>query len=228
VALIVTSDKVYRNDETGLPFRETDPLGGSDPYSASKASAEILTASYRKSFGEEPCVIATARAGNVIGGGDWSEDRLIPDMIRALLVQKPVALRYPAAVRPWQHVLDVNAGYLCFIENLATAPGSTPRACNFGPSDDNPPSVRDLVEALAQMLSAETPGWMMAPGHHPPEASLLRLDCSLAESVLRWRSRLSCTDAISWSADWYGQWSQGGQALALAHAQIDRYLELAL
>jgi len=170
-------------------------------------------------------VLATARAGIVIGGVDWSEDRLIPDMVRALQAQKPVTLRYPDAVRPWQHVLDVNFGYLCYIKNLAIAPASAPRACNFGPSDDNLPSVRELVEELARMFGVEKPGWTMAPGDHPPEATILRLDCALAERTLGWRPHLSCAEAISWSADWYNQWRAGGQALALAHAQIDRYFE---
>ncbi len=172
--LVVTSDKVYENHGEGRPFVEGDRLGGHDPYSNSKACAELLTASFRDSFFSDGAPIATARAGNVIGGGDWSQDRLIPDCVRALEAGEPVSLRYPEAIRPWQHVLEPLSGYLAFAQALVQAPAATPRAVNFGPDPSSFCTVREVVERFSASFSGR-PGWRRDAGTHPKEASALTL-----------------------------------------------------
>ncbi|MBY0432020.1 MAG: CDP-glucose 4,6-dehydratase [Rhodospirillales bacterium] len=220
--LVVTTDKVYENPETGEPFREDMPLGGHDPYSSSKACAEILTASYARSFFKSGAAVATARAGNVIGGGDWAEDRLIPDLIRALDAGRPVVLRHPSAVRPWQHVLEPLAGYLSLAEQLVQAPGTAPGAVNFGPDPKSFLTVAEVVERLGGHFDGR-PGWQRDPGEHPPEAGLLTLSSSLAERRLGWRSRLDGERALAWTASWYKQRRAGASARTLTLQQIEEY-----
>ena len=174
--LVVTSDKVYdNNDNQGRAFREDDPLAGDDPYSASKAASELVARSWRKSFLRKPGspVLGVARAGNVIGGGDWSEDRLVPDVIRAGVKGEPVMLRYPGATRPWQHVLDVVAGYLVYAERLTANPADTPKALNFGPSPRDPAlAPREIVERLQAGFNWKQ-GWtLQADGERLPEKTL--------------------------------------------------------
>ena len=168
--LVVTSDKVYESDGSGRAFAESDRLGGSDPYSGSKACAELVTLSFRKSFYGADAPIATARAGNVIGGGDWSAERLIPDCVRALAAGTPVSLRYPHAVRPWQHVLEPLSGYLALLQALMEFPQSAPRAINFGPAAAESCTVlRGRRESISARDSAANLGWVRDTQEHPPE-----------------------------------------------------------
>lgn len=222
-ALIVTTDKVYANEDRGRDFVEDDRLGGHDPYSASKACAEIATASYAASFfrGDDAARIATARAGNVIGGGDWAEDRLIPDVWRASHCGEAVALRHPQATRPWQHVLEPVAGYLLYLEALA-ARREVPAALNFGPEPGETATVASVAEAMGEALGAGR-GWRQDEGPTPPEMKLLSLDPAAARAALGWRPRLASAEAIRWSAEWYAARDRGADPLALCHDQIDRY-----
>jgi CDP-glucose 4,6-dehydratase len=177
VVLVVTTDKVYRHTDTARPFVEEDQLGGHDPYSASKAAVEIVTASYAQTyFDPRGIAVATARAGNVLGGGDWAEDRLGPDVWRAAKTGDPIKLRYPNATRPWQHVLDPLSGYLMFIERLAADPRGISRALNFGPDNRSPQmTVKDVSGVLAAALGSP-PSWSEALGPQPTEMQHLTLD----------------------------------------------------
>lgn len=218
-ALIVTSDKVYRN-EGGRALVETDALGGDDPYSASKAACEILAASHRASFTDLP-PIATARAGNVIGGGDFGRDRLIPDLVRAKLAGQPLTLRNPEATRPFQHVLDVVAGYLILAETLAR--GDAPQAVNFGPAEAEL-SVRDLLAAWAQS-TGQALNWHLSDAPPMPEKSRLALDSGLARTRLHWAPRHSTASAVAATATWYAAWSLGRDMSAASDAAIRDLLE---
>ncbi|HEY1313460.1 MAG TPA: CDP-glucose 4,6-dehydratase, partial [Steroidobacteraceae bacterium] len=195
------------------------------PYSNSKACTELVTASFRDSFFADGAPIATARAGNVIGGGDWSQERLIPDCVRALESGEPVSLRYPDAVRPWQHVLEPLSGYLSLAQGLVTAPEKTPRAVNFGPDPASFCTVRAVVETFAARF-AGYPRWVRDPAPQPPEAEALTLASTLAAQSLGWRPRLDIGASVSWAADWYWAHSAGENMLAFSKAQIARYREL--
>lgn len=223
--LVVTSDKVYEQRPYHEPFLEGDRLGGHDPYSNSKACTELVAQSFRDCFFVGKAPIATVRAGNVIGGGDWSEDRLIPDCLRALARGEPVQLRYPGAVRPWQHVLDPLAGYLTFIEALMIAPESTPRALNFGPDSTSFCTVQQVVEAFSERFDGR-PGWVSDTSDHLPEARSLTLDSTLAKTAIRWRPRLSLDAAIAWTAQWHAAHRSGENMLAYSMSQISQYTEL--
>jgi CDP-glucose 4,6-dehydratase len=225
--VVVTSDKVYENRGEGRAFDESDRLGGHDPYSNSKACAELVAASFRDSFFSDGPPIATARAGNVIGGGDWSEDRLIPDCVRALKAGQSVNLRYPDAVRPWQHVLEPLSGYLALAQALATAPKNTPRAVNFGPDPASFCTVREVVDAFSARFAGK-PGWVRDPAPQPPEAQTLTLSSELAARALGWRPRLDIRESLSWTADWYLAHSAGENMAAVSKSQIARYRELAM
>lgn len=221
-ALIITTDKVYSNNDQGRDFVEDDPLGGHDPYSASKATAEIATASYASSFFDARGVrIATARAGNVIGGGDWSEDRLIPDVWRAARQDKAVSLRNPDATRPWQHVLEPLAGYFLYLEALAQRK-DVPKSLNFGPQAGTSATVAQVAKTMADALGAPN-AWKPDEAPSPPEMKLLSLDPSSAIESLGWRPRLSCEEAVEWSARWYADHDATGNPLFLCHAQIEAY-----
>ncbi|WP_205963748.1 CDP-glucose 4,6-dehydratase [Roseicella aquatilis] len=217
-AVMVTSDKVYRNDGGGRAFREGDPLGGADPYSASKAAAEIAVASWRASFAAELPPLATARAGNVIGGGDVGEQRLVPDLVRAQAAGEALLLRRPEATRPFQHVLDVLRGYLLLAERLAA--GTAPPALNFGPLDGEI-RVRDLIAAWGEASGAPV-AWQQERGPVMPEAPRLGLDSSLAGEALGWHPLLSTPQAIAETARWYAAWRAGADVQAQARATIDR------
>src|SRR5450631_852639 len=223
--VVVTSDKVYENHGEGRAFGENDRLGGHDPYSNSKACAELLTMSFRGSFFADGPPVATARAGNVIGGGDWSPERLIPDCIRALESGQSVNLRYPDAVRPWQHVLEPLSGYLTLAQGLIRAPQKMPRAVNFGPDPASFCTVREVVDAFASRFEGK-PGWNRDPSPHPPEAQALTLSSALAGRALGWRPALDIRETLSWTADWYSAHSAGENMLAFSEAQISRYREL--
>jgi CDP-glucose 4,6-dehydratase len=220
--LVVTSDKVYENHGDGRPFVEIDRLGGHDPYSNSKACAELVTASFRDSFFGDGPPIASARAGNVIGGGDWSEDRLIPDCVRALHANQPVSLRYPDAIRPWQHVLEPLSGYLALAQALVQTPESAPRAVNFGPNPSSFCTVKEVVEAFSARFAGK-PGWVPDPGVHPKEALALTLSSTLAAEALDWRPRLKVNESLAWTAEWYHAYAMGEDMLKFSEAQIAQY-----
>ena len=220
--VIVTSDKCFANSGTPAPFREDDRLGGHDPYSASKACAELVAACWRQSYGMP---LATARAGNVIGGGDWSADRLVPDCVAAFGQGRRVSLRNPDATRPWQHVLDPLAGYLLLAEMLWRAPERCEPAWNFGPDAEDVRPVSALVAALAGAWGT-TAGWTRAEGVHPHEAATLRIDAGMARRRLGWRPRLGVDQAIDWTAAWYREHGQGAPARRLVEQQIAAYENL--
>ena len=225
--LVITTDKVYLNHDTGRAFVEDDPLGGEDPYSASKGGTEMVVRSWAHSFFRERGVpVASARAGNVIGGGDWSEDRLIPDLWRAARAGKPVELRYPDATRPWQHVLDPLSGYLTYAERLAATPGSLPPALNFGPPAADTVTVGEVAQAISRAMGSDK-GWVRQPGNHPPEMKLLSLDPALAMKSLGWKQRLPATEALAWTAEWYRAFDSGADAREYTLQQIAHYESLA-
>ena len=223
--LVVTSDKVYENHDEGRPFVESDRLGGHDPYSNSKACAELLTGSFRDSFFEGGPPIASVRAGNVIGGGDWSQDRLIPDCIRALETNQPVSLRFPDAVRPWQHVLEPLSGYLTLAQALVQTPAAAPRAVNFGPNPSSFCTVREVVDAFSARFSGR-PGWQRDAGVNPKEAAALTLSSALAQSSLQWHPRLGVGESLAWTADWYQAHAAGEDMVKFSESQIVRYQSL--
>ena len=216
-ALIITSDKVYRNDNQGRAFREDDPLGGHDPYSASKAACEIAVASWRASFGAEIGGMATARAGNVIGGGDFGVERLIPDLVRARIADQALVIRRPDATRPFQHVLDVLRGYLLHAEALWA--GAAPPALNFGPRDAEI-SVRRVLELYGTAAGAPI-AWEAAPAPPMEEAQRLALDSGLAMQSLNWSPRHDAASAIAATARWYEAWRGGADGRALALSEIE-------
>jgi CDP-glucose 4,6-dehydratase len=214
VVVNATTDKCYRNAESGQAFRETDGLGGHDPYSASKACAELVSASYRQAFLSQDdgrghaVALATARAGNVVGGGDWGEDRLIPDLVRAATAARPTLVRHPAAVRPWQHVLEPLAGYLCLGQQLLADPLSAAEAWNFGPPPDAHRQVRQVIEAFAAAWPAVR--YAVDDAAHPHEARSLQLDCSKAELRLRWHAVWDLQTTLRRSAHWYRRQHEQG------------------
>ncbi len=216
-AVLVTTDKVYHNDNTGLRFREADRLGGKDPYSASKAAAEVAVACWRESFGAQMPPMATARAGNVIGGGDFAPTRLVPDIVRALVQGESLVLRYPDATRPWQHVLDVLVGYLLLAEQTAATRGSIP-AMNFAPDAPADIRVRDVIAAFEQAFQSRLP-WTQAVDP-PPEAATLALDPRLAMETLRWRPRLDHQQMIESTAAWYAAWRRGDDMARRCEADV--------
>jgi CDP-glucose 4,6-dehydratase len=222
--IVVTSDKVYENDGTSRPFTEDDRLGGHDPYSNSKACAELVTDSFRRCFFGDACRVATARAGNVIGGGDWSPFRVVHDIVKAVEAGKPVALRYPQAVRPWQHVLDPLAGYLMLAQAMVTDPKSAPAALNFAPDASSFRSASELVEAFSVRWDGR-PGWRLDTAEHPHEASQLTLDAARARSLLGWRPLLSFDEAVTWTADWYRAFWNGDDVGAVTRRQIEAFSE---
>lgn len=218
----VTTDKCYENREWVWPYRENDPMGGYDPYSSSKGAAELAIAAYRRSYPDN-ALIASARAGNVIGGGDWAEDRLIPDIIRALITGDRPQIRNPASIRPWQHVLEALSGYLAIGARLLKGHDDAATAWNFGPSDDDTRPVSWIAE---RMLSAwgSASGWEQPTAPQPHEAVLLRLDSSKARSELGWTPRLDLNEALTRIVDWHMDVARGGDAREISLQQIDDYM----
>lgn len=223
----VTTDKCYANDGRSGPYHEDDRLGGHDPYSSSKACAELVSQCFRDSyFVDQGIGLATARAGNVIGGGDYSQDRLVPDLIRAFAAGCPPELRNPAAVRPWQHVLEPLAGYCLLAENLVRDPQRTATGWNFGPLASDFASVGQVAGLMGRHWNT-TGSFAAQQGQHPHEAAVLTLDSTKAIRELSWTPRLSLTETVEWTASWYRRELAGEDAIALSFEQIDQYLALA-
>ncbi len=225
----VTSDKCYQNNEWVWGYREIDRLGGHDPYSNSKACAELVTAAFRDSFfdpadySRHGVALASVRAGNVIGGGDWAEDRLIPDIMRAILAGEPVRIRNPHAIRPWQHVLEPLAGYLRLAERLCHEGPAFAEAWNFGPDDSSARPVSWIVEHLTRLWDGEA-RWEVDGGDHPHEAHYLKLDCSKARDRLGIVPRLDLATALEWIVEWNQAWLDGKDMRGVTEQQIDRYV----
>uniref|UniRef100_UPI0039EF759A CDP-glucose 4,6-dehydratase n=1 Tax=Bordetella sputigena TaxID=1416810 RepID=UPI0039EF759A len=219
----VTTDKVYRDQRTFFPYRETDTLGGHDPYSASKAAAEIVISSYRDAFLRSAGIpLASVRAGNVIGGGDWSRDRLIPDAVRAWQDGGTLQVRNPAAVRPWQHVLEPLNAYLCLAERLWDQP-TLADAYNIGPDGHDVRSVRDIVELARTVYGEGAVEFGAAQADAPHETHYLSLETAKARHVLGIEPRWSAADAVRLTMEWYRKLKQGGDARELCHAHIDSF-----
>jgi CDP-glucose 4,6-dehydratase len=227
----VTTDKCYENREWVWPYRETDPLGGYDPYSSSKACAELVAAAFRSSYFASSALqdqrvgLATARAGNVIGGGDWSEDRLVPDLIRGFLSGEPVRIRRPQAIRPWQHVLEPLRGYLQLAERLLAGDTEFAAGFNFGPREDDAWSVERIATKLAGRWGGGA-RWISDPDPGVHEAAYLRLDSSKARTRLQWHPRLTIEPALEWTAEWYGAFARGADMQAFTMQQIAAYERL--
>ncbi len=232
----ITTDKCYENKEWIWPYRETDPLGGYDPYSASKACAEIVSASFRQSFfpvdqlrqpGGHEVAVATGRAGNVIGGGDWSTDRLIPDLVRGFLSGAPVLIRRPNAIRPWQHVLEPVFGYIRLAEKLLTpGPGAAryATAYNFGPTEDDARPVGWIADRMTRFWGNNASWVLDEDPNNPHEANYLKLDASRARNELNWTPKLRLETALEWLVLWYRTWQSSPESIqALTLSQIQQY-----
>lgn len=226
VAVMVTTDKVYRNNEWPYPFREDDALGGHDPYSASKAASEIVIASYRDAFlSAQGVAVASARAGNVIGGGDWSEDRLIPDAVRAWQAGQPLVIRSHGAIRPWQHVLDPLAGYMSLAQKLFEQPALA-GAYNFGPQTDQAATVRDVVELACSAYGSGVTSYQNN-SNGPHEAGWLALEVAKARVTLGVAPHWSLTEAVNRTMAWYRAQHEGADARVLCETEIGAYEALA-
>ncbi len=223
--LSVTTDKCYENRDWVWGYRETDALGGHDPYSNSKACAELVTAAYRDSFfgPRQNARILSARAGNVIGGGDFAVDRILPDALRAFTAGRALMVRNPAAVRPWQHVLEPLAGYLALAEKAMTAQTNIDGGYNFGPGHDSEQSVAALLKKFIACWGAEA-RWEQDGAYHPHEARLLRLDTAKARETLGWTPALDFDQTVLWTAAWYRALADNNDLRELTFKQIDRYL----
>jgi CDP-glucose 4,6-dehydratase len=225
VVVNVTSDKCYENREWEWGYREDEPMGGHDPYSSSKGCAELVTSAYRRSFfetGEATTRIASARAGNVIGGGDWGDDRLLPDLMRAVLAGETLRVRNPAALRPWQHVLNPVSGYLLLGQALWDEPGFA-GAWNFGPSDDDTRRVDWIVDRVAERWRAGV-RWELDERPQPHEAQHLKLDSSRARGRLGWHPRWDLATGIDALVEWYASYADGADMCETTLAQVDRFV----
>ncbi len=229
VVLVVTSDKCYENRELDRGYHEDDILGGHDPYSSSKACAEIVTAAYRRSYFMQkhtrpsPSAVASVRAGNVIGGGDWSADRLVPDILTAFVQDRAAMIRHPHAIRPWQHVLEPLAGYLLLAERLWTD-AQFSGGWNFGPDEADAWPVARLADRLAAAWG-QGARWQHVAGDHPHETSYLRLDSRRARERLGWTPHLPLSTALEWVVEWYRAYAAGGDVRGLTFEQIERFQE---
>jgi CDP-glucose 4,6-dehydratase len=221
----VTSDKCYENREWVWPYRENEALGGYDPYSNSKACSELITSAYRNSFFGQGTALASARAGNVIGGGDWAQDRLIPDIMRAFLAGCPVTIRNPGAIRPWQHVLEPLNGYLLLAEKLWEGGQSFAEAWNFGPPAEDARSVSWIVDRLSAQWGEGT-SCEHDRSEQPHEAGVLKLDSSKARARLGWKPRLSLAATLEWVADWYHAHGQHQDMRRITEQQLVEYQTL--
>jgi len=228
VVVNVTSDKCYENKEWIWGYRENEPMGGHDPYSSSKGCAELVTSAYRSSYfakenyAQHGVAIATARAGNVIGGGDWAQDRLIPDIMNAFMEKRSVLIRNPNAFRPWQHVLEALNGYLCLAERLWENGPDFAEAWNFGPDREDVKPVVWIVEHLANLWQ-EDARWELDKNEHPHEANYLKLDCSKAKTLLKWLPKLDLSTSLLWIVEWYRGYRQNQDMRQITEAQIMRF-----
>ncbi len=219
----VTSDKCYENREWIWGYRESEALGGHDPYSASKGCAEIVTAAYRRSYGSAAWRVASGRAGNVIGGGDWAADRLVPDMVRSVLAGQPLVLRRPLSIRPWQHVLEPLSGYLLLAERLVHDGDAFADGWNFGPQDSDTLTVRGLAELLVRQWGHGEIREEVEP-NGPHETHCLRLDSTKAMTRLGWRPLLSVAERVAWTVDWYKAWQRSPDMVwSVTASQIEEY-----
>ena len=226
--IIVTSDKCYESIGSTRAHREGDALGGHDPYSSSKGCAEIITSSYRRSFfqGAGTAAVASVRAGNVVGGGDWASDRLVPDAMRAFSAGKVLRIRSPRAVRPWQHVLDSTLAYLLLAQRLLERGHIFADGWNIGPpSDNNDVTVSTIADTVAR-LWGEAARWTIDDGAHRPETTYLKLDCAKAKTRLGWQPLLDIQGALELTVEWHRALHDGGDVRALSLQQIDRMLEM--
>jgi CDP-glucose 4,6-dehydratase len=221
--VVVTSDKCYENRESERAYREGDPLGGADPYSSSKACAELVTSAFTRSFfsGSQRPRVASARAGNVIGGGDWGENRLVPDVIRAASAADEIRVRNPASIRPWQHVLNPLSGYLLLAQALWDSPDHA-GSWNFGPPEDDARPVGWIVERICELWPDEL-RWSYDDGPHPPEARYLKLDSSRARERLGWCPPVALDSALQSIVEWHRALGEKADMRALTLAQIDRF-----
>jgi CDP-glucose 4,6-dehydratase len=228
VVVNVTSDKCYENREWVWGYRENEPMGGRDPYSNSKGCAELVTTAYRESFFPPASIenhgvaIASARAGNAIGGGDWTKDQLIPDLMSAFLTSQTCLIRNPSAIRPWQFVLEPLRGYLVLAERLSEAPRGFTSAWNFGPAEADAKPVSWIADELARLWGNRA-SWNHDAAKHPREASFLKLDVSKARACLGWRSVLPLDSALGWIVEWWRAFQAGDDLQRLTRMQIERY-----
>jgi CDP-glucose 4,6-dehydratase len=231
VVLAITSDKCYDNQEWIWGYRENDRMGGHDPYSSSKGCAELLISAYRDSYfptsrlGDHGVALASTRAGNVIGGGDWSADRLVPDVMRAIMKREPVQIRRPDAIRPWQFVLEPLRGYLDLAERLWSQGEEFAGGWNFGPDPEQIYPVQWIVEHLSEQWG-EGASWSLDEATHPHEDHFLRLDATKAKTLLGWRPVLALETALEWIVEWYRAYTEGENMRSLTEAQIERYENL--
>ncbi len=231
--LCITSDKCYENKEWVWGYRENEPMGGYDPYSNSKGCSELVAAAYRSSFfnsadyARHRVGVATCRAGNVIGGGDWARDRLVPDLMQGFIDRTQPVIRNPLAVRPWQHVLEPLSGYLCLAERLFEHGDTVAEGWNFGPDEANTQPVHVLADKLAQGWG-DNAAWALDQGAHPHEARSLRLDCTKARVQLRWRPVWSLDITLSNILAWYRAFVAGGDMREICLQQIESYQSLAV
>jgi CDP-glucose 4,6-dehydratase len=227
----VTSDKCYENKNWVWGYRESDPLGGHDPYSNSKACSELVMSGFRESYfnpantSQSRVVVASGRAGNVIGGGDWTRDQLIPDIMRAFISGGRVRLRNPGAVRPWQFVLEPLRGYLLLAEHLSERGFEFAESWNFGPVDEDAQPVSWIVRQISRLWGSGG-GWEDDEGMHPHEAQFLKLDISKAKSRLGWSPKMRLPQATEWVVEWYKAYQEGKDIREITEAQISRYEEL--
>ncbi|OEU49514.1 MAG: CDP-glucose 4,6-dehydratase [Desulfobulbaceae bacterium S5133MH15] len=228
VILIITSDKCYENKEWVWGYRENDPMGGHDPYSSSKGCAELITAAYRSSYfsrmdyPSHGVAVASARAGNVIGGGDWGKDRLVPDIMRAITEGRPVVIRNPNAIRPWQHVLEPLDGYLSLVEKLWEQGAEFGEGWNFGPNDEHCRPVSWIMTNLGRLWGGND-RWELDTGGNRHEANYLRLDCSKARSLLGWSAKLDLIAALELVVEWYREYHLYKNMREFSEGQISRY-----
>lgn len=224
----VTSDKCYENQEWVWGYRESDPMGGHDPYSCSKGCSELVTSSYRRSFmqnnNSHPRQLASVRAGNVIGGGDWATDRIVPDIMRAITRNQSPEIRNPAATRPWQHVLEPLHGYLVLAQAMYHSRGFD-EGWNFGPDDSNTVTVADLYRRILEHWPDHV-DFRLNTEEQPHEANALRLDCSKARTLLGWHPLLNLDETAAWTSEWYQAWHNKADPLDITLGQIRRYLVL--
>lgn len=216
----VTTDKCYENREWFWGYREDEPMGGYDPYSSSKGCSELVTSAYRRSFlNSKQIALASARAGNVVGGGDWAQDRLVPDILRSFENNTPVLVRNPLSIRPWQHVLEPLSGYLALAERLFTDGDKWAQAWNFGPKEEDARSVEWIVTQMAIMWDGDA-SWRLDQSNHPHEANYLKLDISKAKALLGWEPRWNLETALFYIKDWHQAWMSGSNMKQVCFNQI--------